>query len=75
MFGAGRALQGVRRYCQVRRAIGDKAAIAFSVGFYQALGAGKSFTEAYGMGCIQIGLQGMDDQQATPIMKIRHGSQ
>ncbi|HEU0053728.1 MAG TPA: CHAT domain-containing protein [Longimicrobium sp.] len=31
----------------MRQEIHDKAAIAFSVGFYQALGAGKSFAEAF----------------------------
>ena len=29
------------------QAIGDKAAIAFAVGMYQALGAGRSFEQAY----------------------------
>ena len=40
------------------RAIGDKAAIAFSIGFYQALGAGRTVPQAYKLGCVQIRLQG-----------------
>lgn len=29
------------------QAIGDRAAIEFTVGFYDALGAGRSFEDAY----------------------------
>lgn len=53
------------------KAIGDKAAIAFSIGIYQALGAGKSFEEAYRLGLVQIHLQGIEDEHLTPILKIR----
>ncbi len=38
----------------MKREISDKAAIAFSVGFYQALGAGKTVEEAFELGRIQI---------------------
>lgn len=48
-------------------AIGDQAAIAFSVGFYQALGAGRSVEDAYQLGCAQIQLQGMSEH-LTPIL-------
>jgi hypothetical protein len=41
------------------REIGDDAALSFSVGFYQALGAGKQVHEAYRFGCVQIQLQGI----------------
>ena len=40
-------------------AIGDNAAIEFSVGFYAALGAGETFEFAYKMGCISIRLAGV----------------
>lgn len=43
----------------MNQAISDKAAIAFSIGFYQALGAGRTIDEAYKLGCVQIGLQGI----------------
>jgi hypothetical protein len=33
------------------QAIGDKAAIEFAVGFYDALGAGRSIEFAYKLGC------------------------
>ncbi len=35
-------------------AVGDKAAIEFSIGFYQALGEGLSFEEAFELGKIQM---------------------
>ncbi|NEO85005.1 MAG: CHAT domain-containing protein [Spirulina sp. SIO3F2] len=48
-------------------AIGDKAAISFSIGFYQALGAGKSIEDAYKLGCVQISLQGIPEH-LTPVL-------
>jgi len=39
------------------RSISDKAAIAFAVGFYTALGAQESVEEAYKYGCVQIQLE------------------
>jgi hypothetical protein len=36
--------------------ITDEAAIYFAIGFYQALGAGKSLEEAYRLGRVQVGL-------------------
>ena len=52
------------------RGISDKAAIAFSIGFYQALGAGRSIEEAFEMGKIQSGLQSAPEYQ-TPILLKR----
>jgi len=49
------------------KAIGDKAAISFAIGFYQALGAGKSIEEAYKFGCVQIRLQGIPEH-LTPVL-------
>lgn len=51
----------------MNRAIGDKAAIAFSIGFYQALGAGSVIEEAYRLGCVQIGLQSIPEH-LTPVL-------
>jgi DNA-binding response OmpR family regulator len=47
--------------------IGDKAAIAFAIGFYQALGAGRTIDDAYNLGCVQIRLQGIPEH-LTPIL-------
>jgi hypothetical protein len=54
----------------MNQAIGDKAAIAFAIGFYQALGAGRTFREAYKLGCVQIRLQGIPEH-LTPIFLER----
>jgi len=51
----------------MNQAIGDKAAISFSVGFYQALGAGRSVEEAYKLGCVQIRLQNIPEH-LTPVL-------
>lgn len=52
------------------QAIGDRAAIAFAVGFYQALGAGRTIDEAYKLGCVQIRLRNIAEH-LTPIMHKR----
>lgn len=51
----------------MNQAIGDKAAIAFSIGFYQALGAGCAIEEAYRLGCVQIRLQSIPEH-LTPVL-------
>lgn len=55
----------------MNKAIGDKAAISFAVGFYQALGAGKSIEKAYDFGCVQIMLQGIPEY-LTPVLIKKH---
>jgi hypothetical protein len=47
--------------------ISDKAGIAFAVGFYQALGAGRSIEDAYDLGCVQIMLQNIPEH-LTPVL-------
>lgn len=51
----------------MNKSIGDKAAIAFSVGFYQGLGAGRVIEDAYALGCIQIRLLGIPEH-LTPVL-------
>lgn len=48
------------------QAIGDRAAIEFSVGFYTALGAGESIEFAYELGCNAIQLEGIKEH-LTPV--------
>lgn len=50
--------------------IGDKAAIQFAEGFYDALGAGSSYEEAYKIGCSAIHLDG-SPEYSTPMIKSR----
>jgi len=47
-------------------ALDDRAAIAFSIGFYRALGDGKPFDEAFQWGSSQLGLEFCG--QASPVM-------
>ncbi|WP_256973139.1 CHAT domain-containing protein [Nostoc sp. T09] len=47
--------------------IGDQAAIAFSVGFYKALGANRSIEKAYKFGCTEIQLHGIAEN-LTPVI-------
>jgi CHAT domain len=54
----------------MNRAIGDRAAIEFAVGFYDALGAGRSIEFAYDLACNAIQLAGIPEQ-LTPVLKKR----
>ena len=57
----------------MHRSISDKAAIAFSVGFYQALGAGKPIEQAYNFGVVQIQLQGVPEHLIPVLVKKSSG--
>lgn len=52
----------------MNKAIGDKAAIKFATGFYNALGAGESVEFAYKLGCNVIQLDGISEH-LTPVLK------
>ncbi|WP_017297082.1 CHAT domain-containing protein [Nodosilinea nodulosa] len=49
------------------RAIGDRAAIEFAVGFYDAIGAGRTVEFAFKLGCAAISMAG-NSENATPIL-------
>jgi CHASE2 domain-containing sensor protein len=51
----------------MNQAISDRAAIEFAVGFYDALGAGRSIEFAYNWGCIAIRMQGIEEH-LTPVL-------
>jgi len=51
----------------MNQAIGDKAAIAFAVGFYDALGAGRPIEFAYKLGCSAIRMEGITEH-LTPVL-------
>ncbi|WP_375515801.1 AAA-like domain-containing protein [uncultured Nostoc sp.] len=55
----------------MNRAIGDKAAIKFAVGFYDALGADRSYEDAYEFGCSAIDLESIPES-STPVLKSRN---
>jgi len=45
----------------MNKSIGDNAAIAFSIGFYDALGAGRSYVESFKFGCNAIQLHSIPE--------------
>jgi TIR domain/CHAT domain len=51
----------------MNQAIGDKAAIIFAVGFYDALGAGRDVEFAYKLGCNAIRMEGIAEH-LTPVL-------
>ncbi len=53
------------------RSISDRAAIQFAIGFYDALGAGKSVETAYSFGCNSIHLIGIEES-LTPKLKRKN---
>jgi hypothetical protein len=52
------------------KAIGDKAAIRFAVAFYQALGYGKSVQTAFDLGCAQIDLENLGEQDTPKLLAL-----
>jgi CHAT domain len=62
-------IQHVGYIIGMNKAIGDKSAIKFSIGFYDALGAGRSFEEAFKFGCNAIQSEGIPEY-LTPVLKI-----
>lgn len=54
--------------------VGDRAAIEFAVGFYDALGAGRSVPIAYRFGCNAIRLTGLDEH-STPVLLTRDSAE
>ena len=53
----------------MNKAIGDKAAIKFATGFYNALGAGESVEFAYKLGCSVIQLEGIPENLTPQLTK------
>lgn len=51
----------------MKKNIGERAAIEFAVGFYDALGAGRSVEFAYQLGCSAIQIAGIDEY-STPVL-------
>jgi hypothetical protein len=57
----------------MNRAIPDNTAIKFSVGFYDAIGAGRTYADAFKLGCNNINLNNIPDN-LIPTIKIRNSS-
>lgn len=61
----------VRYTIGTRQPVGDKSAIMFSVGFYQALAAGRSIEDAFDLGLAQVMMSGGTADQAAPLLLTR----
>lgn len=51
--------------------VGDSAAIAFASAFYQALGFGRDVNTAFDLGCVQIHLENLDEQDTPKLIALR----
>jgi CHAT domain-containing protein len=60
--------QHINNVVGMKKAIGDAAAIKFAVGFYDALGAGRSYEVAFKFGRNAIDLKGIPEH-LTPVIK------
>jgi hypothetical protein len=54
----------------MNQGIGDRAAIAFSIGFYKALGANRTVEQAYKAGCVEIRLEDIPEH-LTPVLQVK----
>lgn len=52
----------------MKKSVNDKAAIAFSVGFYTALGAGKDIEFAFRMGVVAVKLEGITGSEIPVLL-------
>ena len=59
--------QHVKYVIGMKKEINDKAAIAYSIGFYQALGAGRNIPDSHELGLAQIRLWNIPDY-LTPVL-------
>jgi hypothetical protein len=56
----------------MRQPVGDRSAIRFSVGFYQALAAGRPIEDAFDLGVAQMMMMPVGTDQLAPLL-LRHG--
>jgi len=61
-------IPSVQYVISMNSTLSDSGAIAFSAGFYQALGNGRSIEEAFQFGCAQIALEGFAEE-STPTLQ------
>jgi hypothetical protein len=53
------------------KTIGDDSAISFATAFYQALGYGKDIQTAFDAGCVEIDIEGLDEQDTPKLFCMR----
>ncbi len=70
-----RAMTAVASYViGMRHPVGDRSAIRFSVGFYQALAAGRPVEEAFDLGVGQLMMMPEGTDQLAPVL-FHHGTE
>ncbi len=52
-------------------AIGDRAAISFATAFYRALGYGRSVKTAFDLGCAEISLEALGEEDTPKLLAVR----
>jgi hypothetical protein len=52
-------------------AITDKAAISFATAFYQALGYGRNLKTAFDLGCVQIDMENLNEQDTPKLLALK----
>jgi hypothetical protein len=52
------------------RSISDRGAIGFATAFYQALGYGRDVKTAFDLGCVQIGFEGLREQNIPKLLAL-----
>lgn len=52
----------------MNKEISDEAALAFSIGFYQAIGTGKTYEKSFRFGILQMKLQRHEDEAIVPFL-------
>ncbi len=56
------------------KAIGDEAAIRFAMAFYQALGYGKDVKTAFDLGCLQVHLENLNEQDTPKLLNLKNNA-
>lgn len=68
-----REAEAIRRHIpyvvEMNQVIGDRAAIKFAIGFYDAVGAERNYEFAYYLGCKAINLSGIPEKLTTKLYK------
>lgn len=59
----------------ISKKIGDSSAISFALAFYQALGYGKDVKKAFDLGCVQIGLENLNEQDKPKLIALNSDPQ
>lgn len=55
----------------MKKPIGDRAAISFTSSFYQALAYGRDVSTAFDLGCVQIDLEKLQEQDIPVLLSLK----